>query len=158
MYSAMHISTFGAPHLRGSAWYLDCRPGFIPPREEVMFSSFSSIVLVEAVADKEEATQPTQAKKPKRAQGKKAKDGTATERAAQSTALVLTRSTTKVAAKASIAHVSIAIGSPSMVPSIVLAVASENEATIPSLRKKKVVAPDASVTSSDWYHSDFCPH
>ena len=51
MYSAEHMRSFGALHLRGGAWYLDCQPGFTPPGEEAYFSSFSSIALVEAVAD-----------------------------------------------------------------------------------------------------------
>ena len=86
--------------------------------------------------------------KPKRVRGKKAKDGTASELAVQSTALVVTRSATKAVAEASAAHVSTTVGSPSALPSMVLAVASQSEATVPSLRKRKAVAPDASVTSS----------
>ena len=43
---------------------------------------------------------------------------------------------------------STAVGSPSALPSMVLAVASQSEATVPSMRKRKAVAPDASVTSS----------
>ena len=86
--------------------------------------------------------------KPKRLRGKKAKDGAASEPAAQSTALVVTRSATKAAAEASAVPVSTAVGSPSALPSMVLAVASQSEATVPSLRKRKAVAPDASVTSS----------
>ena len=85
--------------------------------------------------------------KPKRVRGKKAKDGTATEPAAQSTALVVTRSATKVVAEAFAAPVSTVVGSPSALPSMVLAVASQNKATVP-LRKRKAVAPDASITSS----------
>ena len=54
MYSAEHVSLFGAPHLRGRAWYLDCRPGYTPPGEEALFSSLSSIVPVEAVPEEEE--------------------------------------------------------------------------------------------------------
>ena len=86
--------------------------------------------------------------KPKRVRGKKAKDGAASEPAAQSTALVVTRSATKAAAKALAAPVSTAVGSPSALPSMVLAVASQSEATVPSVQKRKAVAPDASVTSS----------
>ena len=148
MYSAEHVSSFGTPHLRGGAWYLDCRPGFMPPGEEALFSSLSSIALVEAVPEEEEAAQPAQVVKPKRVRGKKAKDGVASEPVAQSTALVVTRSATKAAAEASAAPVSTAVSSPSALLSMVLAVASQSEATIPSLRKRKAVAPDASVTSS----------
>ena len=79
MYSATHVSTFGALHLRGGAWYFNCRPGFTALGEEALFSSLSSIALVKAVADEEEAEHPTQAKKLKRAWRKKANDGTATE-------------------------------------------------------------------------------
>ena len=86
--------------------------------------------------------------KPNRVRGKKAKDGTTTEHAAQSTAIVVTCSTTKATTEASTALVSAAIGGPSMVPSMVLVVASQSEAIIPSLRKRKAVVPDASVTSS----------
>ena len=86
--------------------------------------------------------------KPKRNRGKKAKDGAASEPAAQSTALVVTRSATKVVAEASAAHVSTVVDSPSALPSMVLAIASQSEATVPSLRKRKAVAPNASVTSS----------
>ena len=86
--------------------------------------------------------------KPKRIWGKKAKEGAASEPAAQSTAVVVTRSATKAAAEASAAPISAAVGSPSALPSMVLAVASQSEATIPSLWKRKAVAPDASVTSS----------
>ena len=86
--------------------------------------------------------------KPKRVRGKKAKDGAASEPAAQSTALVVTRSATKAATEASAAPISTAVGSPFALPSMVLAVASQSEATVPSLRKRKAVAPDASVTSS----------
>ena len=86
--------------------------------------------------------------KPKRVRGKKAKDGTASEPTAQSTALVVTHSATKAAAEASATPVSTAVGSPFALPSMVLAVASQSEATVPSLRKRKAVAPDASVTSS----------
>ena len=113
-----------------------------------MFSSLSSIAPIEAIADKEEDAQPAQVVKLKRARGKKVKDSTSTEPAAQSTALIITRSTTKAAAKASVAPISAAVGSPSVVPSMVLALASQSEVTIPSLRKRKAVASDASVTSS----------
>ena len=64
-------------------------------------------------------------------------------------ALVVTRSTMKVAAEASAAPVSTAIGSRFALPSMVLVVASQSEATVPSLWKRKAVASDASVTSSD---------
>ena len=142
MYSADYVSSFGTPHLRGRAWYFDCRPGFTPLGEEALFSSLSSIAPVEAVPE-EEASQPTQVVKPKRVPGKMAKDG------ALSTALVVTRSTMKVAAEASAAPISTTVGSPSALPSMVLAVASQSEATVSSLQKRKAVAPDASVTSSD---------
>ena len=79
MYSAAHVSMFGALHIKGEAWYLDCRSGFTPPGEETLFSSLSGIAMVEAVVDEEEAVQPAQAEKLKRAWGKKAKDGTATK-------------------------------------------------------------------------------
>ena len=85
--------------------------------------------------------------KPKRVRGKKAKDGAASEPVAPSTALVVTRLAMKAAAEASAAHVSTAVGSPFTLPSMVLAVASQSEATVPSLRKRKAVALDASVTS-----------
>ena len=62
--------------------------------------------------------------------------------------LLFTRSTTKAVAEASAAPISTAVGSPSTLPSMVLAVASQSEATVPSLQKRKAVAPDASVTSS----------
>ena len=147
MYSAEHMSSFDALHLRCGAWYLDCRPSFTPHGEEAHFSSLSSIALVEAVADEEEGAQPAQVVKPKRVRGKKVKDATATEHAAQSTTLVVTHSTTKAAVEASATHVSIVVGSPSVVPSMVLAIASQSEAIVPSLQKRKVVALDASVTS-----------
>ena len=79
MYSAEHVSSFGAPHFKGGAWYLDCRPGYTPPGEEALFSSLSSIAPVEAVPEEEEALQPAQVVKPKRVQGKKANDGAASE-------------------------------------------------------------------------------
>ena len=123
MYSTEHVSSFGAPHLKGGAWYLDCRPGFMPPREEALFSSLFSIAPVEAVPEEEETAQPAQVVKPK-VRGKKAKDGAASEPTAQSTALVVTHSTTKAATEASATPVSTAIGSPSALPSMVLAVAS----------------------------------
>ena len=148
MYFAEDVSSFGALHLRGGAWYLDCRPGFTPPGEKAHFSSLSSIALVEAVADEEEATQLVQEVKPKRVRRKKAKDATAIEPAAQSTAPVVTYSATKAAAKAFAAPISVAVGSPSAVPSIVLVVASQGKAIVPSLQKRKVVALDASITSS----------
>ena len=148
MYSAEHVSSFGTPHLRGGAWYLDCRLGFTPPGEKALFSSLSSIALVEAVPEEEEAAQPAQVVKPKKVRGKKAKEGAASEPAAQSTTLIVTRSATKAAAEALAAPVSTAVGSPSTLPSMVLAVASKSEATVPSLRKRKALALDASVTSS----------
>ena len=58
MYSTAHVSTFGALHLRGGAWYLDCQLSFTPPREEALFSFLSSIASVEAITDEEEAMQP----------------------------------------------------------------------------------------------------
>ena len=79
MYSAVHMSTFGAPHLSSGAWYLDCQLGFTPPRKEAVFSSLSSIAPIEAIADKEEAVPPAQVVKLKRARGKKVKDSTSTE-------------------------------------------------------------------------------
>ena len=82
IYSAEHMSSFGTPHLRGGVWYLDCRPGFMPPGEEALFSSLSSIAPVAAVPEEEEAAQPAQVVKPKRVRGKKAKDGTPSESAA----------------------------------------------------------------------------
>ena len=86
--------------------------------------------------------------KPKRVRGKKAKDGTAIKPTARSAALVVTRSATKAAAEASTAPISTVVGSLSVLPSMVLAVASQSEATVPSLRKRKAVVPDASITSS----------
>ena len=109
MYSAKHVSLFGAPHLRGGAWYLNCQTGFTPPGEEALFSSLSSIAPLEAVPEEEEAAQPAQVVKPKRVRGKKAKDGTASEPVAQSTALVVTHSAMKAAAEASAAPVSTAV-------------------------------------------------
>ena len=107
----------------------------------------------------EELSQPALVEKPKRVQGKKGKDGAASALATQSTvpaiqsnALVLTRSATKAATKASAtlkgAPICATVGSPSVASSMVLAIASQSEATIPSLRKRKVAAPDASITSS----------
>ena len=64
MYSAEHVSSFGAPHLRGWVWYLDCRPGYMPLGEEALFSSLSSIAPVEVVPEGEEAPQPAQVVKP----------------------------------------------------------------------------------------------
>ena len=148
MYSAEHVSSFGAPHLRGGAWYLDCQPSYTPPGEEALFSSLSNIAPVEAVPEEEEALQPAQVVKPKRVRGKKAEDGTATELAAQSIALVVICSATKAVAEASAAPVSTVVDSPSALSSMVLAVASQSKATIPSLRKRKAMAPDASITSS----------
>ena len=124
MYSAEHVSSFGAPHLRDGAWYLDYRPCYTPLGEEEIFSSFSSIALVEAVPEDQETPQPAQVVKLKRVWGKKAKDGTANEPAAQSIALVVTSSATKATAEASAAPVSTAVGSLSALPSMVLAVAS----------------------------------
>ena len=147
IYSTTHISTFDAPHLKGSAWYRDCQPGFTPPGEEGLFSSLSKITLVEVVADEEEAMQPTPVEKPKRTRGEKAKDGTATELAAHSTAFVVTHSTMKATTKASASPISTAIGSLSIVLSMVLEVASQSDATVPSLQNMKVVAPYASITS-----------
>ena len=98
-----------------------------------MFSSLSIIAPVEVVPDREEAAQPALVRKSKRVRGKKAKDATTTELAAQSTTLVVTRSATKAVVKASAAPVSIAIGSPPTVPSMVLAIASQSKSTIPSL-------------------------
>ena len=72
--------------------------------------------------------QPAQVEKPKRSRGKKAKDGTGTEPAAQSTTLVVTRSAMKVAAKTSTTLVSVDVGGPFAVPSIMLAIASQSEA------------------------------
>ena len=54
MYSTEHMSSFGAPHLKGGAWYLDCRPSYTPPEEEALFSSLSSIAPIEAVPEEEE--------------------------------------------------------------------------------------------------------
>ena len=82
MYSATHMSTFGAPPLKCSVWYLDCQPGFTSSREEGLFSSLSNIAPIEAVEDEEEATEPTLVDKLKRVRGKKAKVGIATEPAA----------------------------------------------------------------------------
>ena len=58
MYSAVHMSMFGAPHLKGGAWYFDCQLGFTSLGKEAMFSSLSS--MIEAVADEKEAMQPAQ--------------------------------------------------------------------------------------------------
>ena len=44
MYSAEHVSLFGTPHLKGGAWYLDCRPRFTPPGEEALFSPFLALL------------------------------------------------------------------------------------------------------------------
>ena len=91
--------------------------------------------------------QPIQVEKPKRDRGKKANDSTTTEPTAQSTALVVTCSATKAATEVSAAHFSAVVGSPSAVPSMVLVVASQSEVTVLSLRKRKVMAPNVSITS-----------
>ena len=133
--------------------------GYIPPKEEALLSSLSAIALIVPIAYEEEPLQPTVVEKPKRVQGKKGTDGPASAPATQSTvpviqstAHVFTCSATKAAAEASAApegaSISAIIGNPSMEPSMVLLVASQSEATILSLRKRKVAAPDASVTSS----------
>ena len=98
--------------------------GFIPLGEEALFSSLFSIPQVQVVADEEEAAQPAQVEKLKKARGKKTKDGTAIESITHSTALVVTCSAMKAAAEAAVAYVSVVVGSPSMAPSIVLAVTS----------------------------------
>ena len=71
--------------------------------------------------------------------------------AIQYTAAILTRSATKAVVEASAGPedipTTVGVGSPSMEPSMVQPVASQSETTVPLFRKRKVAAPDASVTS-----------
>ena len=135
--------------------------GYTSLGEEALLSSLSVIAPIEPTVYEEEPSQPTPVEKPKRVRGKNDKNGAtqssvpATQSSApaiQSTAPVLIRSTTKAAVEASAtpedAPISAIVGSSSVAPSMVLVVASQSEATIPLLRKRKVAAPDASVTSS----------
>ena len=72
--------------------------------------------------------------------------------AIQSIAPVLTCSTRKAVVEASATPEGVlssaAVGSSSVAHSMVLAMASQSEATIPSLRERKMAVPNASVTSS----------
>ena len=109
--------------------------------------------LIELEKDEDEPKEPEEAVAEKETQekAKKGKKGDNIGSAPKPQALqakVSTRSASKAAAEASAAPSTTRVGSPCVAPSMVVTVPSQSEATVPSLRKKKVAAPDASVTSS----------
>ena len=153
MFTKLQVERFPLPYLKAGAWYLDCVGGFVPSMENDLHCFLAESAPVSIVEDKVEPSPVVEVEKEKIEKAKKGKKGkgkaTATE--ALSTANVATRSATKAVAEASAALDVTGVGSPSMGPFPVIEPPSQSEALVsqlpPKVRKRKAVAPDASVTS-----------
>ena len=128
--------------------------GSVPSMENNLHRSLAKCAPIGVVEDKVEPSPAVEVEKEKIEKAKKGKKGKGKVAAAEapSTANVATRSATKATAEASTALDVTGVGSPSMSPLPVAKPPSQSEAPIsqlpPNVRKKKAVAPDASVTSS----------
>ena len=109
--------------------------------------------MIELEEDKDEPEEPKEAVAEKETQ-EKAKKGNKGNKIASapkpqaSQARVSTCSASKAMAEASTTPSTTRVGSPYVAPSVVVAVPSQSEATVSSLQKRKVAAPDERVTSS----------
>ena len=109
---------------------------------------------VSVVEDEVEPSPIVEVEKAKTKKAKKGKKGKSKAAAAEdpSTTNVATCSATKAAAEASAAPDVMGVGSPSMEPLLLVEPSSQSEALVsqlpPKIQKRKVVALDASVTSS----------
>ena len=154
MFMKVQVERFPLPHLKAGAWYLNCVGGFVSSMEIDLHRSIVESAFLGAVEDEVEPSPAVEVEKEKIEKAKKGKKskGKAAAAGAPSTANVATRSATKAAAKASAALDMTGVGSPSMGPLPLVEPPSQSEAPVsqlpPEVRKRKAVAPDASVTSS----------
>ena len=156
MYTPLHVSQYPPPHLMIAPWYLDCSAGFVSTSEHALHTrdaETAPVELIELEEDEDEPKEPKEAVAEKETQekAKKGKKGDKTGFAPKPQALharVSTSFASKVTAEGSAAPSTTGVGSPFVAPSMVVAVPSQSEATVPSLQKRKLAAPDASVTPS----------
>ena len=154
VYTAMHVTKFPPLHLEAGGWYLDCSRGFVPDEEESLYSSLVSsgpkVVELEEEPEKENPAPPSVEKDIAPVKGK----GRGKKVLAHASSQVSTRFYIKASVQRNVAPATTVVGSPTATPSLALAspvvAPSQSGATIPSvLRKRKVVAPDTSATSSE---------
>ena len=126
----------------------------MPSMENDLHRLFAKSAPVSVVEDEVELSPVVEVEKEKTEKAKKGKKGKGKAAAAEapSTANVATCSATKVAAEASAAPDVTGLGSPSMEPLLLVEPSSQSEALVsqlpPKVRKRKAVAPDASITFS----------
>ena len=126
----------------------------MPSMEDDLYCSLAESALISIVEDEVEQSPLVEVEKEKTEKAKKGKKGKGKAVAveASSTANVATHSTTKAAAEVSAAPDVTGVGSLSMGLLLLVEPPSQREASVSQLplevRKRKVVAPDASVTSS----------
>ena len=120
----------------------------MPSAKDDLHHSLAESAPISVVEDKVESSLPMEVEKEKTEKGK----GKAIAAEAPSTANVATRFATKVAAQASAPPDVMGVGNPSIGPLALVDSPSQSEAPVSQLslevRKRKVVAIDASVTSS----------
>ena len=149
----MQITKFPHPHLVAGGWYLDCSRGFVPESEEVLYSDLVSsapevIELEEEPEEEEIPPPPTIVKEFGSAKGKGRKLNP------HASSQVSTRSYNKASVQHTVAPATTVVGSPTATPSApapdAVAAPAHSGATNPSVpRKRKVIAPDTSATSSE---------
>ena len=154
MFMKLQAERFPLPHLKAVAWYLDCVGGFVPSMENDLHCSLAKSAPVGVVEDEVEPSPVMEVEKEKIEKAKKRKKGKgkATVAEAPSIANVATCSTTKAPSESSAAPNVMGVGSLSMEPLSLVKPPSQSEAPVsqlpPEVRKRKVVALEASVTSS----------
>jgi hypothetical protein len=154
VYTAIQVAKFPPSYLKECGWYLDCSRAFVPVEEETLYGSLVNFGpdVIELDEELEEPT-PALASVEKdvtpvngRGRGKKA--------LAHASSQVSSISNAKASVQRNVAPATTVLGSPTGIPFATLAnpvvALSNSGVTIPSVpRKRKVVAPDTSATSSD---------
>ena len=149
----MQVTKFPPLHLEAGGWYLDCSRGFVLDEEESLYGSLvsSSPEVIELEEDPKEdnPAPPFVEKDVAPVKGK----GTDKKVLAHASSQVSTCFYTKASVQCNVAPATTVIGSPTATPSVALATPvvapPHSGATIPLVpRKRKVVAPDTSATSS----------
>ena len=141
-------------------WYLDCSRGFVPDAETKLYNNLvSSALEVIEVEDEPEEDNPTPPSNEKNVASVKGK-GKGRKLVPLASSQVSTRFFTKALVQRTVGPATTMVGSPTVTPYAPLpspiAAPSHSGATIPSVpRKRRVVVPDASATSSERLSSFF---
>jgi len=152
--TAKQVANFPHVHLVAGGWYLDCSRGFVPKVEIFFYNTFVSsaphVIELEGKPEEDNSAPPSKKKDIVPVKGK----GRGKQILAHASSPVSICSYTKASVQRTTTPATTVIGSSTATPSDPLAnlvaALSHNGATIPCvLRKRKVVAPDTSGTSSE---------